>query len=34
VLQSCGHIPQEECPEAWLEAVERFLVELDVVDPR
>jgi pimeloyl-ACP methyl ester carboxylesterase len=34
VLQACGHIPQEECPQAWLEAVETFLVELGIGDPR
>jgi pimeloyl-ACP methyl ester carboxylesterase len=28
VLPECGHVPQEECPEAFLEAVERFLVTL------
>ena len=25
VLPACGHIPQEECPEAFLSAVEEFL---------
>lgn len=25
VLPDCGHLPQEECPEAFLEAVEAFL---------
>ena len=28
VLPSCGHVPQEECPAAWLTAVESFLAEL------
>ena len=25
VLEACGHIPQEECPEAWLAAAVAFL---------
>jgi pimeloyl-ACP methyl ester carboxylesterase len=25
VFQSCGHVPQEECPEAFLEKVISFL---------
>ena len=29
VLEACGHIPQEECPQPWLEAVEAFLAELE-----
>lgn len=29
VLQACGHIPQEECPQPWLEAFEVFLNQLD-----
>ena len=24
-LEACGHVPQEECPDAWLEAVEDWL---------
>lgn len=28
VLPACGHVPQEECPAAWLEAVESFLAQL------
>lgn len=28
VLPECGHLPQEECPEAFLEAVTSFLVTL------
>lgn len=28
VLPACGHIPQEECPEAFLEAVQDFLAQL------
>jgi pimeloyl-ACP methyl ester carboxylesterase len=29
VLEACGHVPQEECPQPWLEAVETFLGELN-----
>lgn len=29
VIDACGHIPQEECPGAWLEAVTPFVVGLD-----
>jgi pimeloyl-ACP methyl ester carboxylesterase len=25
VIPNCGHLPQEECPEAFLQAVEAFL---------
>ena len=25
VIPNCGHTPQEECPEPWLEAVTRFI---------
>ncbi len=28
VIPQCGHVPQEECPDAWLAAVEGFLVDL------
>ena len=28
VIPSCGHVSQEECPAAWLTAVESFLAEL------
>ncbi len=28
VMPACGHVPQEECPEAWLEAVEGFVDRL------
>ena len=28
VIPSCGHVPQEECPAAWLTAVESFLADL------
>jgi pimeloyl-ACP methyl ester carboxylesterase len=28
VLAGCGHLPQEECPEALLQAVESFLADL------
>ncbi|MCU0520937.1 MAG: alpha/beta hydrolase [Anaerolineae bacterium] len=27
VLEACGHVPQEECPGPWLEAVEGFINE-------
>jgi pimeloyl-ACP methyl ester carboxylesterase len=27
VLEACGHIPQEECPGPWLDAVELFLFQ-------
>jgi pimeloyl-ACP methyl ester carboxylesterase len=29
VLEACGHVPQEECAQPWLEAVETFLGELN-----
>lgn len=29
VLPACGHVPQEECPEAFLQAVEAFLGRLE-----
>ena len=25
VIPQCGHTPQEECPEPWLDAVTRFV---------
>jgi pimeloyl-ACP methyl ester carboxylesterase len=28
VIPDCGHVPQEECPDAWLAAVEAFLSTL------
>lgn len=28
VIPNCGHVPQEECPDAWLAAVEAFLSTL------
>jgi pimeloyl-ACP methyl ester carboxylesterase len=28
VIPSCGHVPQEECPEAFLEATKSFLTKL------
>lgn len=28
ILEDCGHLPQEECPEAFLEAVEAFYPEV------
>ena len=29
VLPACGHVPQEECPEAFLEATNAFLTTID-----
>jgi pimeloyl-ACP methyl ester carboxylesterase len=29
VIENCGHIPHEECPDAFLEAVFDFLAELE-----
>lgn len=29
VFEACGHVPQEECPQAWLEAVTAFLQALE-----
>lgn len=31
VIAECGHAPQEECPEAFIEAVEKFLLNLDAL---
>ncbi|MDW8270309.1 MAG: alpha/beta hydrolase, partial [Anaerolineae bacterium] len=28
VIPACGHVPQEECPEATLKAMRAFLAEL------
>lgn len=28
VLAACGHVPQEECPQPWLEAVQTFVREI------
>jgi pimeloyl-ACP methyl ester carboxylesterase len=28
ILPSCGHVPQEECPEAFIDAVDRWLIKL------
>jgi pimeloyl-ACP methyl ester carboxylesterase len=28
ILENCGHLPQEECPEAFLQAVTDFLSAL------
>ncbi len=28
VLPACGHVPQEECPEPWLDAVRAFVQEV------
>jgi len=32
VIPNCGHVPQEECPAAWLEAVLPFLSTLTSSD--
>ncbi len=29
VLEACGHVPQEECPEPFMDAVRAFVVSLD-----
>lgn len=29
VLPDCGHVPQEECPQAFLQAVQNFLADMD-----
>jgi pimeloyl-ACP methyl ester carboxylesterase len=29
IIPNCGHVPQEECPQAFLEAVENFLAGLN-----
>lgn len=29
VLEACGHVPQEECPEPWLDAVQGFVEDLE-----
>jgi pimeloyl-ACP methyl ester carboxylesterase len=29
VIPACGHIPQEECPQAFLQAVKAFLLEIE-----
>lgn len=29
VLEACGHVPQEECPAAFMEAVQSFVEELE-----
>jgi len=31
VLPNCGHVPQEECPDLFLQAVTDFLVEEAIV---
>ena len=28
VIENCGHVPQEECPQAFLDALQEFLVSL------
>jgi pimeloyl-ACP methyl ester carboxylesterase len=32
VIPECGHAPQEECPEAFMQAVEEFLYNLDTIE--
>ena len=32
VISECGHAPQEECPEAFMKAVEEFLNDLDSIE--
>lgn len=32
VIPECGHAPQEECPDAFMKAVEKFLNKLDFPD--
>jgi pimeloyl-ACP methyl ester carboxylesterase len=29
ILENCGHVPQEECPQAFLNALNTFLFRLD-----
>lgn len=29
VFDACGHMPQEECPEQFVETVQRFVASLD-----
>ena len=29
VFERCGHMPQEECPEQFVETVRRFVASLD-----
>jgi pimeloyl-ACP methyl ester carboxylesterase len=31
VIPECGHAPQEECPDAFMDAVENFLINLDTL---
>lgn len=28
VLENCGHLPQEECPDAFMEAIDNFLTDI------
>jgi pimeloyl-ACP methyl ester carboxylesterase len=30
-LEACGHVPQEECPDAFMSAVRQFLLDRDLV---
>jgi len=32
IIPECGHVPQEECPEAFIMAVEEFLNDLDRIE--
>ncbi|HOU14679.1 MAG TPA: alpha/beta hydrolase [Anaerolineae bacterium] len=32
VIPNCGHVPQEECPDAWLEAVLPFVADVELSD--
>ena len=34
VFEGCGHMPQEECPERFVETVQRFVASLDGVEPQ
>lgn len=29
ILESCGHLPQEECPQAFLSTLENFMTQLE-----
>lgn len=33
VFENCGHLPQEECPRAFLQAVEPFISQLSIQHP-
>jgi pimeloyl-ACP methyl ester carboxylesterase len=34
VIPQCGHVPQEECPQAVLEAIDKFLQNNDLTPIR